>query len=393
MIHFERRVLAETVATGVIAIASVELALLVGLGGFDAAEWGFLLVMAAGTYLAARCRWVYLPAAGVVALVTLVTFGIFAALLWEADPPAFVPVWLTGAIVFAVLAGGAYAALWGSRFPGAWAWGAAATGSAVISLASGLTPDPWWGAWSVSWWAVAVMGAVIYALAAWPLIRGRGRGRGTSVSHDRALAALLAAATYLLALALGLGLDPAWVGMGWALQLAALGGLWRWLRVASLKWQAGAVALAVIARMVLNPFVLEYPVSPQPILNALLLAYGVSVAAAVAARWLFTDTEPEADASRFTSYPRQLGVALHMVLEVLAGALGLVGLTLLVVHATNGGALMPFEPDFYAWAVLANVYPLAGLGVVLLGWLGRWVSQPRVVGDRVGSESRGVRWR
>ncbi len=100
----------------------------------------------------------------------------------------------------------------------------------------------------------------------------------------RQLAWLLGVAIGFLALAIPLQLDREWLTLGWALQGAALVWLWRRLDHPGLRYAGLALLAVVTARLVANPAVLGYHAKASvPVLNWLLYAYGVPVAALIAA--------------------------------------------------------------------------------------------------------------
>jgi uncharacterized membrane protein len=107
-----------------------------------------------------------------------------------------------------------------------------------------------------------------------------------------------------------------------ALQTPALAHLAHRLRVPELRLAAAAVAVVVLARLALNPWLVDYPLGTTPILNGLLWMYGVpALAFGVAAR------APEAEGR------------IRMLFEAgaLLFAVGLV--TLEIRHAIGGGRL------------------------------------------------------
>ncbi len=78
-------------------------------------------------------------------------------------------------------------------------------------------------------------------------------------------------------------LENAWLTVALALHLPALGWIEGRLRLPVLRHLALGVAGTVLVRLVLNPEVLDYPLSDTPIFNWLLYGYGVPAAAFVVA--------------------------------------------------------------------------------------------------------------
>ena len=70
------------------------------------------------------------------------------------------------------------------------------------------------------------------------------------------------------------GLGEAWLTVALAAHLPAIGWVEIRIRVAALRWVALAIASAVLVRLVLNPYVLEYPLGGMPIVNWILYGYG-----------------------------------------------------------------------------------------------------------------------
>src|SRR5581483_11076806 len=84
-------------------------------------------------------------------------------------------------------------------------------------------------------------------------------------------------------LAATFALSTAWLSVALALHLPALGWVDGRVRAPVLRRLALGVAVAVLARLVLNPYVLDYPLSATPIVNWLLYGYGVPALAFIVA--------------------------------------------------------------------------------------------------------------
>ena len=78
-------------------------------------------------------------------------------------------------------------------------------------------------------------------------------------------------------------LGEAWLTVALALHLPAIGWVEGRIRLKALRWLALGVAAVVLVRLVLNPYVLEYPLGATPIFNWLLYGYGVPAAAFIVA--------------------------------------------------------------------------------------------------------------
>src|SRR5262249_25275205 len=76
-------------------------------------------------------------------------------------------------------------------------------------------------------------------------------------------------------LAATFALPAPWLSVALALHLPAIAWVEGRIRLPVLRRLALGVAGAVLVRLVLNPFVLQYPLSPEPIFNWLLYGYGV----------------------------------------------------------------------------------------------------------------------
>lgn len=167
-----------------------------------------------------------------------------------------------------------------------------------------------------------------------------------------------AGAVAALALGLAIPLSGEWLTLAVALLLPALA----WIEGAAdvpMRRVALAVALTVLARLVLNPWVLAYEVGSVPVLNGLLLAYGVPAACFALA------------AHGFRRRADDLAVA---VLE--AGALAFVALLVLlqIHHAATGGSLALLAPSLAETAAQVDALGVLALGV---SWLDR--RRPRAV--------------
>lgn len=191
-------------------------------------------------------------------------------------------------------------------------------------------------------WAAAALLLAAGLTAAAALARREG-----SLPRAGAHAAGVAAA---LALGAAILLSDAWLTLALALLLPALA----WIEGEAgvpLRRVALAVAGVVFVRLVLNPYVLGYEVGGLPVLNGLLLAYGVPAACFAVAAILFR---------------RRMDDLVVAVLE--AGALAFVAALVLlqVHHSANGGVLGLLDPTFGEAAVQVDALGLLALGTAWL---------------------------
>ncbi len=299
--------------------------------------------------------------------------------------------------------------------PGAWAPDAilplleTAAAMAAWFAAAGLflerrTPNP-------LPWAALVAGVPVLALGVTFAQVGRFQPVAAWAAAAVALAAALAGAAALAqqegslqragvhaagcvaALALGCAmlLGGQWLTLALSLLLPALA----WIEGAAglpMRRVAMAVAVLVLARLVLNPFVLAYDVGSWPVLNGLLAAYAVPAASFALAAGLFR---------------RRADDLIVAVLE--AGALAFTALLVVleIHHGATSGHLQAFDPDFAETAGQVDALGLLALGVMwldarrprrvlavggriigglaLAGGLGLLVLNPGVTGAAVGA--------
>jgi uncharacterized membrane protein len=106
------------------------------------------------------------------------------------------------------------------------------------------------------------------------------------------LALVGAAALAFLTAVAPVQLEKEWITIAWAVEAAALVWLFRRVPHRGLLAWSGALSVAVVIRLVLNPAVFDYhPKSATPILNWYLFAYLVSAIAMFVAAWLAPETE------------------------------------------------------------------------------------------------------
>jgi len=100
----------------------------------------------------------------------------------------------------------------------------------------------------------------------------------TQGGNPAPMAAYAAGATLSLALTLAMTLQNAWLSFALALELAALGYIWRATRVWGLRLLALSLATAVLVRLFLNASIFGYhgDDGPMPIINWLFYGYGLT---------------------------------------------------------------------------------------------------------------------
>jgi uncharacterized membrane protein len=257
----------------------------------------------------------------------------------------------TAAIVFAaLLGGGGFALLPRVARPGRWAAVSAAVPLLVLVIA-------YWRlqifgvdiAWSMT--ALALAGLELLAAAA------VAQRRNGEFEIEAALAAYAVGVLGSTIFAATLALGEAWLTVALALHLPAMGWIEGRIRLKALRWLALGVAVIVLVRLVLNPYVLDYPLGPTPVFNWLLYGYGVPAAAFVMATRQFGSRVDD---------------ALVWVLEAGSALFTLLLLSLELIHAIYGRLTdAPFE-DFGAGAGLIALWLVFATALIALdAWRGR----------------------
>ena len=223
-------------------------------------------------------------------------------------------------------------------------WAALVAGVPVLALAIGYAevgrfqPN---AAWAL---ACGVLAAALVGVAA--LARREGSLQRAGVHAAGAVGAL--------ALGCAIVLEAAWLTVALAAMLPALAWIGAAVGLPALRRVALVIAGVVLARLVLNPWLLDYPVDGPPVLNVLLVAYGLPTACfALAARLFGRGTD-----------------RLHGVLQgvLQAGACLFAGLLLVleVRQWQHGPAMWDADPGFgeVGWFVtLLGGYALALLAL------------------------------
>jgi uncharacterized membrane protein len=257
----------------------------------------------------------------------------------------------TAAILFAALLGaGGFALLPHVARPGRWAAVSAAAPLLILVIA-------YWRlqifgvdiAWSLS--ALVLAGIELAAAAS------VARRRSGAWEIEIALAAYAVGVLGSTIFAATLALGDAWLTVALALHLPTMGWIEGRIRLKSLRWLALGVAAIVLVRLVLNPYVLDYPLGPTPIFNWLLYGYGVPAAAFIVATRQFGSRADD---------------ALVWVLEAGSALFALLLLSLEFVHAIYGELTERPIEDFGAGAGLVALWLVFATALIALdAWRGR----------------------
>ena len=331
------------------------LGLTASIAGFRTPEWIYFGILAAGCLALGRWSAEYdgLPWAA-----SLFGAGLLAISGRQADPdPA--RLWWTAVTLGALHAGGAYAALWGSRAPDRWAALSTVSGIAWFLAAWSALRH---GAWPMPWAVQSVALAAAFAVASVPVKRRRAAlARG-----DHALAALAVAATAFVSLAVPLHFERAWISVAWAIEIPAVAWIALRLRVPFLDRVVWALAAGVCVRLLLNPAVLfDYPIGSGIVFNWLLFGYGVPVIAFAGAAAI---------------YRRGRNLLLSEAMEGAAIVFGTALCTLEVRRFFHPDHLAATPFELAEWGTLATIWLLYGLALLsahdalgrrVLDWGGR----------------------
>jgi uncharacterized membrane protein len=175
-----------------------------------------------------------------------------------------------------LLGGGGFLAQIGAPRPGRWA--ALSTISAALVLVIAYWRLHGYGI-DIAWASLALALAGLNLAAAASVARRRD-GR---LEIEIALAAYAVGVLGGTILAATFTLSTAWLTVAIGLHLPALGWVEGRLDLKVLRHVALVVAGIVLARLALNPYVLDYPIGPTPIFNGLLYGYGLPALAFIVA--------------------------------------------------------------------------------------------------------------
>ncbi len=264
--------------------------------------------------------------------------------------PDHVADFTAAAIVFTgLLGGGGFIVLPRVARPGRWAALSASVPILVLVIA-------YWRlqkfeldiAWSLA--ALTLSGAEL--LAAATVAKRRNAQTELDIEIEIALAAYAVGVLGSTIFAATLALGEAWLTVALALHLPAIGWIEGRIRLPVLRWLALGVAGIVLVRLVLNPYVLDYPIGPTPIVNWLLYGYGVPAASFIVATKQFGRSRDD---------------VLVAVLEAGSALFSLLLLSLELTHAVYGRlTTLPLE-DFGAGAALIALWLAFGGALFAVG--------------------------
>jgi uncharacterized membrane protein len=329
-------------------VGVILMGLLVGLGDFGWIEWTYFAILGTGCLVLAAREKQYESLPWFAAAVGAVTLFVWGTGLQAADHGRF---WMMSFGMLVLYVGGAYGILWRSNRPDRWATLAGATGIVYLLVAYAPLND---AGLAIPWGVQAVLLAAIFAVLAVPVHQARvhlPRSEGT-------LAALVIAATALLTLAVPIEFERQWIGVVWSLEIPALVWLAGRLRLRQLVSVASLLGGLVAARLLLNPWVLDYPTGSTVLLNWTLYGYGVPAAMFVTAARLLRGANRSATAG---------------ISEAAAPSLGLAFLTLNVRLLFHPGRL---DAPGFAFAEIGAYTVVWGLYAILLLGIHRRFERP-----------------
>ncbi|HVB16009.1 MAG TPA: DUF2339 domain-containing protein, partial [Stellaceae bacterium] len=256
----------------------------------------------------------------------------------------------TAAIVFtALLSGGGFAVLPRVARPGRWGAISAAAPLAILIIS-------YWRLQKfeldVAWTLTALSLAGIELGAAAIIAQRRAALALPDIEIETALAAYAVGVLGSTVTAAAFGLGDAWLTVALALHLPAMGWVDGRIRVKAMRWVALGIAAIVVARLVLNPYVLDYPIGAAPIFNWLLYGYGVPAAAFIVATRQFGSRADD---------------ALVWVLEAGSALFSLALLSFELIHAIYGRLGADPLEDFAAGAALLALWLAFAAGLIALG--------------------------
>ena len=335
-------------AAGATGSGLLAYAALTGAAGNGPVEWTLLALLAVGCLLLARRSAELEGLAWFASAAIVLTLAGWATRLEAGEAERFA---LTGLLLGLLLAVQAYASQWGAARPARWAGLAAAAPLAVALVvfvgAQEDLPD-------VPWGASALALAAVFTAAAAPLARRR----ATLPEGEERLAALAVAATSFATASGPIELGTTGLTVGWALEVPALLALALRLRVPVLARLAAGLGGAVALRLLLNPWVLDYPVGTTPILNGLLGLYGLPALAFLAAAILASRLERP-------RFAEGLGWGAAAFVAMLTG--------LSIRHAFGAGALRGTSSSLLREAAaLGLAWAVLGLAMLASGEGRRW---------------------
>lgn len=252
-------------------------------------ELGIAVLLTGGLTLLAReylAKFALFPVAGIFAVSCLASWrltgdaysyfvGGFDRELGLAPmvPPAVMPLFIASGAAFF------FFALTGLlRRTGPWA--ISATSFALLTLINAFARIKGFDT-SLSWGALGLGAAIVFLFVAQYL-----RKQSEDVAQDASLGAFAVGVLAALAFAATMTLEKAWLSVALAALLPATAWVSQRIQVLLLRQVAFALTLLVFARLLLNPFALNYPIDPPLWINWMQYGYGIpALAFYFAARW------------------------------------------------------------------------------------------------------------
>ncbi|MGE0658717.1 MAG: DUF2339 domain-containing protein [Reyranellaceae bacterium] len=253
---------------------------------------------------------------------------------------------ITALVVAFAFSGSAYALMWNAARPGFWA--ALSAGAALLHFLA-ICAVLYRTGIGFAWGYASLALAAPFLLAASRVAFWRGRMQGA----DEALGMLAVGVTFFVSAAVPLELRREWVTMAYAIELPAVAWIaWR-LNLPILRWLAWLLAGTVTIRLVFNPYVLDYDVSSNPLLNWVLYGYGVPIAS----YWI---------ARHFLKRVRNDELVMAIEASILAFGFLLLSLQVRSIFNPDGLGQPRFEIAERAW--MAVSWGALALGLIWGAW-------------------------
>jgi uncharacterized membrane protein len=232
-------------------------------GGRQSAGWLALAAHGIGLYALARWTPRFQHVAALAPLLSIAALGSWR----DTGDFGWMVGWFGG--LYAVAA---FAFLWNAARPGFWA--ALAVGSTLGHFLLG-----WYVLRDVAagtpWGLISIALAVPFLVGAERLARWR----ETMAGATEALGLLAAGVAFFVAAAIALELRREWITVAYAVELAAVAVIAERLGLNAMRLLCWPLLAAVVARFVLNPEVLSYPLGLTPVFNWILWGYGLAISA------------------------------------------------------------------------------------------------------------------
>ncbi|MBI1367341.1 MAG: DUF2339 domain-containing protein [Planctomycetes bacterium] len=332
---------------------------LVHASSFTPSEWSYLMLLGAGCIVLGRARDEYLAMPWLSAAT-----GTALLILWANDGGAhdgllFKKVVLAHGLLYGI---GAYAAMIRTHRPAVWAY-MSIVSAMTFTFTAYLADDPDFSLTALPWWSVFALLAGLYTLGAIPV--GVVRERCEGDTWDSPMGGLIIGISAMAATALAIRYEQRPLTIALAIEVFIVAAVMYRLKLPELKRVVTVLAGVVAVRLLINPMIVDYPLSEHVIFNGLWILYGLPLLSFIGASKLMR---------RFGDEPRATG------LEAGAIAFGFALVSLLIRHGFDPHmthhAIDLIEFSTYTTSWLA-------LGIALLIASARW-KQPAVrIGARV----------